>query len=151
MSKQRCVGNYLINENGSIYSFTTNKYIGTSNKHEYNTTTTILNEGKIHRIIWTAFNGVIPDNLFIDHIDRNKYNNRLSNLRLASRSDNRYNAKHQTNNKLGIKNIYYNKRDNRFIFRLNRTDLYRNISLEKVVVYKHQYLNLLNHPFITAF
>ena len=36
-----------------------------------------------HRIIWEMFNGPIPKGLTIDHIDRNKQNNLISNLRLA--------------------------------------------------------------------
>lgn len=41
-----------------------------------------------HRIIWEAFNGKIPANLEIDHRDRNKKNNKLSNLRLVTHSEN---------------------------------------------------------------
>lgn len=36
-----------------------------------------------HRIIWEMLNGPIPEGLTIDHIDRNKKNNLISNLRLA--------------------------------------------------------------------
>ena len=36
-----------------------------------------------HRIIWELFHGAIPDGMTIDHIDRNKQNNLISNLRLA--------------------------------------------------------------------
>ena len=46
-----------------------------------------------HRIVWEAFNGKIPANLEIDHKDRNKHNNKLSNLRLVTHSDNLLNRK----------------------------------------------------------
>ena len=36
-----------------------------------------------HRIVWEMHNGVIPEGLSIDHIDRDKQNNRIENLRLA--------------------------------------------------------------------
>lgn len=36
-----------------------------------------------HRIIWEMHYGTIPDHLTIDHIDRDRSNNRLSNLRLV--------------------------------------------------------------------
>lgn len=42
----------------------------------------------VHRIVWEAFNGVIPDTLQINHIDGNKTNNRLDNLELVTASEN---------------------------------------------------------------
>lgn len=42
----------------------------------------------LHKIIWVAANGIVPNGLEIDHIDRNKKNYRLSNLRLLSSEDN---------------------------------------------------------------
>lgn len=46
---------------------------------------------KEHRIIWAMHNGPIPDGMDIDHIDRNTGNNKLENLRLATRSINNLN------------------------------------------------------------
>ena len=43
---------------------------------------------KFHRLIWTLEFGEIPEDKVIDHINRNNLDNRLKNLRLASRSDN---------------------------------------------------------------
>lgn len=41
-----------------------------------------------HRIIWAICNGSDPGDLDVDHIDRDKTNNRPKNLRLATRSQN---------------------------------------------------------------
>jgi len=41
-----------------------------------------------HRKIYEAFNGPIEDDLVIDHIDANTLNNRLSNLRAITQSEN---------------------------------------------------------------
>jgi uncharacterized protein YerC len=41
-----------------------------------------------HRLIWTAFNGEIPDDLVIDHINADKTDNRLDNLQLLTVSEN---------------------------------------------------------------
>lgn len=41
-----------------------------------------------HRVIWETFNGDIPDGMTIDHIDFDKTNNDISNLRLLSLEDN---------------------------------------------------------------
>ena len=42
----------------------------------------------IHRLVYETFNGEIPEGLEIDHIDRNKHNNKPENLRLVTRSEN---------------------------------------------------------------
>ena len=49
-----------------------------------------------HRIIWEMFNGSIPDNMEIDHIDFNTDNNKLSNLQLLTRKQHN-DRKHQEN------------------------------------------------------
>lgn len=44
---------------------------------------------RVHRLIWETFNGEIkPKHLTIDHIDCNKQNNSINNLRLLTRSEN---------------------------------------------------------------
>ena len=40
-----------------------------------------------HRLAWIYCNGVIPDGYVVDHINRNKTDNRLINLRLATFSE----------------------------------------------------------------
>ena len=42
----------------------------------------------IHRGVWEAFNGEIPEGMDVDHIDNNPANNALSNLQILSRKDN---------------------------------------------------------------
>lgn len=45
-----------------------------------------------HILVWEAFNGKIPKGYFIDHIDGNRSNNNLDNLRLVTQSENMKNA-----------------------------------------------------------
>ena len=60
----------------------------------------------IHRLVYQAYNGVIPDKMCIDHIDCNKLNNNIENLRIANLSENNHNRKVNKNNKsTGYKNI----------------------------------------------
>lgn len=42
----------------------------------------------VHRMVWEAFNGPIPENVDIDHIDGDQSNNSLNNLRILSHSEN---------------------------------------------------------------
>jgi len=44
-----------------------------------------------HRVIWSLAYGGIPEDMFIDHIDGDKSNNELSNLRLATNQQNQFN------------------------------------------------------------
>lgn len=46
-----------------------------------------------HRIIWVMEKGDLPDDIQIDHRDGNPWNNRISNLRLASCAQNQWNRK----------------------------------------------------------
>ena len=46
---------------------------------------------KVHRLIWVMFNGDIPKSYVLDHKDRNKLNNNIANLRLATPSQNNLN------------------------------------------------------------
>lgn len=49
-----------------------------------------------HRLVWEWHNGEIPEGLFIDHINRNKSDDRIENLRLSTPAQNIRNSKHST-------------------------------------------------------
>ena len=62
-----------------------------------------------HRLVVAIRDGVFPDKE-IDHIDRNKSNNKPSNLRLVTRSENIVNAHPLTSrSSTGVRNVYQNK------------------------------------------
>ena len=68
---------------------------------------TIQIKGKIykaHRLVWKYHYGKDPKE-FIDHIDGNKTNNNMENLREATNQQNGFNRGPQKNNKLGIKGV----------------------------------------------
>jgi len=58
-----------------------------------------------HRIAWLLTYGTLPT--YIDHIDGNKLNNALSNLRETSVEGNTSNAKCRKDNRLGIKGVTF--------------------------------------------
>lgn len=43
---------------------------------------------RVHKIIWKAFKGDVPDGYEIDHINGNKSDNRINNLQLLNHKDN---------------------------------------------------------------
>lgn len=63
----------------------------------------------MHRQIMNA-----PDGVDVDHINRDKLDNGRTNLRLCSRSDNRYNTGIQQNNKSGYRCIHWDKQRNKW-------------------------------------
>lgn len=65
---------------------------------------------KAHRIIWKMLNGTEPTT--IDHIDRNKSNNLVSNLREASHKENMKNKRMAKNNSFGHTGVYW-REDNK--------------------------------------
>lgn len=61
---------------------------------------------KIHRLVGQAFIPNPENKPEIDHIDRNPANNKVENLRWATSSEQKYNSKTRTDNKLGEKCIH---------------------------------------------
>jgi hypothetical protein len=60
-----------------------------------------------HRLAWIYAHGVIPRGLEIDHIDGDRSNNALGNLRLATSREQKRNKCVQSNNRSGLKGAYY--------------------------------------------
>lgn len=59
-----------------------------------------------HRLVWVYIYGKIPNNMFIDHINGNRADNRLCNLRLCTWSENQKNASLRKDNKTRYKGVY---------------------------------------------
>lgn len=48
----------------------------------------IVKTYRVHRLVWEAFNGQIPENMQVNHINEIKTDNRLSNLNLMTCKEN---------------------------------------------------------------
>jgi hypothetical protein len=85
-----------------------NQRAGTIDGRGYFATGLNLKLYKNHRLIYFMHHGYLPK--FIDHIDGNKLNNKIENLREATASQNQQNIKLQKNNTSGYKNVYWHKK-----------------------------------------
>lgn len=64
----------------------------------------------VHRVVWLLNYGNIPDDMVIDHIDGNPFNNQISNLRLVTQQVNSRNRKMLPQNKTGINGVCINSK-----------------------------------------
>jgi hypothetical protein len=63
---------------------------------------------KAHRVAWALHYDQIPPQ-YLDHINRNKSDNRIVNLRVATISQNNCNTKIRKDNRTGHRGIYWHK------------------------------------------
>lgn len=66
-----------------------------------------------HRVIWKMKRGVVPE--YLDHINMDKSDNRMENIRAASSKINSLNRNAQSNNRLGIQGVHFSKAKNGYI------------------------------------
>ena len=91
-----------------------------------------------HRVIFAMHNGYMPKQ--IDHIDGNKSNNKIENLREATPSQNGWNRFLQKNNKSGIKGITWRKDCNRWLaqvrvnYKIFYLGLFEDVEKAKIVL-----------------
>lgn len=107
---------YNCSENGEIYRF--NIKVGFKNPDGYLYVKILGSNFLIHRVIWLWFKGPnIPHE--IDHIDRNKENNSLANLRESTRTLNVFNTDTRVDNKSGYKGVCFHKKTNKWNAQIN--------------------------------
>lgn len=99
--------NYIINSDGVIYSqkgemkqqiINSYKQIGLRNGK--------LNFFSVHRLVYQHFGKDWNPEMSIDHINGDRADNRIENLRMATRQQQSFNKGVQKNNKLGVKGVH---------------------------------------------
>ena len=59
----------------------------------------------VHRVIWELHFGTIKEGFCVDHMDGNRSNNKISNLRVLSKDTNTRNCKKRVDNKTGMNGV----------------------------------------------
>ena len=79
-----------------------------------------------HRVVWTMFNDTPPKGFHVDHINQDKLDNRIENLRILTVSHNVINSRIGKNNTSGVTGVSYlpNMGKWRARIMLNRKDVH---------------------------
>ena len=85
----------------------------------------------VHRLIFLYHHGYLPK--YVDHINGNKQDNRIQNLREVTRCQNMMNIKKTSLNKSGFKGVSFNRRMNKWVAQIKQNK-------------KHFYLGAFNSP-----
>jgi hypothetical protein len=140
--------NYIVFEDGVVINTDTGKEKKSSlnNKGYYNICLYKNNKRKffkLHRLIALTYIPNPENKPCIDHINRNRGDNRIENLRWATYKENSNNRSCFSNT--GLHHIYTRKEKNksrRYVFQLKRPELkkdYSNKDLQKVIEYRNKF------------
>jgi hypothetical protein len=139
--------NYLIYEDGRVYSKKTKIYLSTCDDGNGYLQVGLSKDGnqkshKIHRLVAEHYIPNPDNKPCVDHIYRDKTDNRVENLRWATISENGQNRGVQKNNKVGIKNICYDKINDTYKYEKkinNKIHKKTFKTLEEAIAYKEDY------------
>lgn len=70
-----------------------------------------------HKLVWLYIYGEMPT-LFIDHLNHNRDDNKVGNLRLVSLQENQKNRSKQSNNMSGVNGVCWDSQTNKWIVRI---------------------------------
>ena len=128
------------------------KIAGSKTSHGYIIITIHKTRYYAHRLAWLYLYGKIPKQL--DHINRNGADNRISNLRECTQSENMKNISKLSTNKSGYKGVSWAKNNNKWVVYARHNGLKYNLGyyddkIEAANVYKEfaiknhkQFINL---------
>lgn len=100
-------------DNGELFRIKNMKLAGTIASNGYRL---IKIKGRVylaHRILWAINYGEWPSKE-LDHINGDKLDNRISNLRMVTRAQNNWNVKKKKNNTSGYKGIFLHKKSGKW-------------------------------------
>ena len=71
-----------------------------------------------HRVVWEMHNGDIPDGMQIDHINHDRIDNRIDNLRIVTNRVNSINSSIGANNRSGFNGVSWMRSKNKWRSRI---------------------------------
>ena len=138
--------NYLIYPDGKVYNEKFKRYLKMRYNKGYHRVV-LYNNNKskslqVHRLVALHYIHNPDNKPMVDHINRDKIDNRLENLRWVTSSENGQNTDKYITNTIGHKNITYHKRDKRYqyfktINKVSHTKYFK--TLEEAIEYKKEY------------
>lgn len=82
---------------------------------------------RVSRLAVLYMTGELP--AFVDHIDRDRSNDRWANLRVCTRSQNQFNRSKQANNTSGFKGVLWHKQARKWWARIGYAGKHRSLGL----------------------
>lgn len=88
--------------------------VGNFSKIDYKRVKLLGKTYLVHRVIYEMMMGSIPEGYQVDHINGDKLDNRIENLRLATPEQNSKNTKGRTTSKTGVKGVFFHKASKKY-------------------------------------
>lgn len=116
--------NYEVSTKGNVRNATTGKILKPGKgSHGYYIVVlyknSIAKSCTVHKLVAQTFIGNAESKPFVDHIDNDRLNNNVSNLRWVTYSENNQNQSKNIRNTSGVKGISYDKKRNKWDSRIN--------------------------------
>ena len=86
---------------------------------------------RAHRLIWLLNHGYMPE--FLDHINGIRNDNRIENLRVATRTQNQMNLKTRCDNSSGFRGVFWNKQRKKWTARIQTGYKVKHLGLFKSI------------------
>ena len=102
-----------------------------------------------HRIIYAMHNDEIPAQ--IDHINGNRADNRIENLRPANNQQNQHNSKLRSDNKSGIKGVTWHKASKKWAVNLRVNGVLKSFGLYFDIDYAKFVADAMRHKYHKEF
>jgi hypothetical protein len=115
--------NYQVSNFGNVRNIKTLKILKPILTGKGYPTVNLKKQFKVHRLVAQAFIPNPEEKKEVDHIDNNKINNHISNLRWATPSENCFNRKKNVHpNCSKYKGVYYEKSRNKWVCEIKFTN-----------------------------